>query len=138
MRSIGEQHEVGGQRGVDRGPVAPVVRDEGVPPRRREVLQRLTWLLSWLSVLPVFKHARSLPGGARSSSRGQCRRSLCHHRSMRTIDLGGGYRAILMAEPVVLNNIVFTMDSAGVVSAFALTTAICGPVCPASPHRMTR
>jgi outer membrane protein assembly factor BamB len=33
---------------------------------------------------------------------------------------GGGYRAILMAEPVVLNNIVFTMDSAGVVSAFAL------------------
>jgi outer membrane protein assembly factor BamB len=36
------------------------------------------------------------------------------------IGIGGGYRAILMAQPVVLNNTVFTMDSEGVVSAFAL------------------
>src|ERR1700760_5007289 len=36
------------------------------------------------------------------------------------IGVGGGYRAILMAQPVVLNNTVFTMDSEGVVSAFAL------------------
>ncbi len=34
---------------------------------------------------------------------------------------GGGYRAILMAQPVVLNGTVFTMDSDAVVSAFALT-----------------
>jgi outer membrane protein assembly factor BamB len=34
------------------------------------------------------------------------------------IGTGGGYRQVLMASPVVLNDIVFTMDSAGVVSAF--------------------
>jgi outer membrane protein assembly factor BamB len=33
---------------------------------------------------------------------------------------GGGYRAILMAQPVVLNGTVFTMDSDAVVSAFGL------------------
>jgi outer membrane protein assembly factor BamB len=33
---------------------------------------------------------------------------------------GGGYRAVIMAQPVVLNNIVFTMDSAAEVSAFSL------------------
>jgi outer membrane protein assembly factor BamB len=33
---------------------------------------------------------------------------------------GGGYRKILMAQPVVLNGIVFTMDSDAEVSAFAL------------------
>jgi outer membrane protein assembly factor BamB len=33
---------------------------------------------------------------------------------------GGGYRAILMAQPVVLDGTVFTMDSDAVVSAFAL------------------
>ena len=33
---------------------------------------------------------------------------------------GGGYRKILMAQPVVLNGIVFTMDSDAVVTAFAL------------------
>jgi len=33
---------------------------------------------------------------------------------------GGGYRAILMAQPVVLNGTVFTMDSDAVVSAFSL------------------
>lgn len=34
---------------------------------------------------------------------------------------GGGYRKIIMAQPVVLNGTVFTMDSDAVVSAFALT-----------------
>ncbi len=34
---------------------------------------------------------------------------------------GGGYRQIIMAQPVVLNGTVFTMDSAAEVSAFALT-----------------
>jgi outer membrane protein assembly factor BamB len=34
---------------------------------------------------------------------------------------GGGYRQIIMAQPVVLNGTVFTMDSDAVVSAFALT-----------------
>jgi outer membrane protein assembly factor BamB len=34
---------------------------------------------------------------------------------------GGGYREILMAQPVVLDGIVFAMDSDAVVSAFALT-----------------
>ncbi|HVY14295.1 MAG TPA: PQQ-binding-like beta-propeller repeat protein [Rhodopila sp.] len=38
----------------------------------------------------------------------------------RDIGAGGGYRAILMAQPVVLNNTVFTMDSAAVVTAFSL------------------
>lgn len=33
---------------------------------------------------------------------------------------GGGYRKIIMAQPVVLNGIVFTMDSDAVVTAFAL------------------
>jgi outer membrane protein assembly factor BamB len=33
---------------------------------------------------------------------------------------GGGYRAIIMAQPVVLNGTVFTMDSAAEVSAFSL------------------
>jgi outer membrane protein assembly factor BamB len=33
---------------------------------------------------------------------------------------GGGYRAVLMAQPVVLDGTVFTMDSDAVVSAFAL------------------
>jgi outer membrane protein assembly factor BamB len=36
------------------------------------------------------------------------------------IGAGGGYRAILMAQPVVLNGTVFTMDADAVVSAFAL------------------
>jgi outer membrane protein assembly factor BamB len=36
------------------------------------------------------------------------------------IGAGGGYRQILMASPVVLNDIVFTMDSTAVVSAFAV------------------
>jgi outer membrane protein assembly factor BamB len=36
------------------------------------------------------------------------------------IGAGGGYRQILMASPVVLNDIVFTMDSAAVVSAYAV------------------
>ena len=34
---------------------------------------------------------------------------------------GGGYRKIIMAQPVVLNGTVFTMDSDAVVSAFSLT-----------------
>ena len=33
---------------------------------------------------------------------------------------GGGYRKIIMAQPVVLNGTVFTMDSDAVVSAFSL------------------
>jgi outer membrane protein assembly factor BamB len=35
---------------------------------------------------------------------------------------GGGYRKIIMAQPVVLNGTVFTMDSDAVVSAFSLVT----------------
>ena len=35
---------------------------------------------------------------------------------------GGGYRQIIMAQPVVLNGTVFTMDSDAEVSAFALTS----------------
>jgi outer membrane protein assembly factor BamB len=35
---------------------------------------------------------------------------------------GGGYRAILMAQPVVLNGTVFAMDSDAVVSAYTLAT----------------
>ena len=38
------------------------------------------------------------------------------------IGAGGGYRRIIMAQPVVSNGTVFTMDSAGVVSAFSLDT----------------
>lgn len=37
-----------------------------------------------------------------------------------TIGEGGGYRQILMAQPVVLNETVFAMDSDAIVSAFAL------------------
>jgi outer membrane protein assembly factor BamB len=37
-----------------------------------------------------------------------------------TIGDGGGYRQILMAQPVVLNGIVFTMDSSAEVSAYTL------------------
>jgi outer membrane protein assembly factor BamB len=37
------------------------------------------------------------------------------------IGVGGGYRKILMAQPVVLNGTVFAMDSDAEVSAFALT-----------------
>lgn len=37
------------------------------------------------------------------------------------IGTGGGYRRILTASPVVLNDIVCTMDSDGIVSAFAAT-----------------
>src|ERR1700722_4260595 len=33
---------------------------------------------------------------------------------------GGGYRKIIMAQPVVLNGVVYTMDSDAEVSAFAL------------------
>src|SRR6476469_2516533 len=36
------------------------------------------------------------------------------------IGAGGGYRQVLMAQPVVLNGVVFTMDSDAVVSAFTL------------------
>jgi outer membrane protein assembly factor BamB len=36
------------------------------------------------------------------------------------IGAGGGYRAKILAQPVVANGLVFTMDSKGVVSAFAL------------------
>ena len=38
-----------------------------------------------------------------------------------TIGEGGGYRRILMAQPVVLDGVVFTMDSDAQVSAYALT-----------------
>jgi outer membrane protein assembly factor BamB len=37
------------------------------------------------------------------------------------IGKGGGYRQIIMAQPVVLNGSVFAMDSAAVVSAFSLS-----------------
>jgi outer membrane protein assembly factor BamB len=37
------------------------------------------------------------------------------------IGVGGGYRRALLAQPVVANGTVFTMDSAGNVSAFALS-----------------
>ncbi len=38
------------------------------------------------------------------------------------IGAGGGYREIIMAQPVVLNGTVFTMDSAASVSAFSLAS----------------
>ena len=35
---------------------------------------------------------------------------------------GGGYRAVIMAQPVVDNGVVYTMDSEAVITAFTLTT----------------
>ena len=34
---------------------------------------------------------------------------------------GGGYRAVIMAQPVVDNGVVYTMDSEAVITAFTLT-----------------
>lgn len=96
-----------------REPVLPPGRDLRVDPNAPRVVLPP----------PVENAAWPQAGGNPAHDMGHLEAAVDLHKAWdANIGAGGGYRRAILAQPVVANGTVFTMDSAGNVSAFALSS----------------